>query len=63
MFGLIAGIVASIGLLVVYARGKRKLKGRRMSFNSQVMVQGAFPTETKVATPIINVMMTVRKVR
>jgi diacylglycerol O-acyltransferase len=31
--------------------------GRRMSFNSQVMVHGAFPPAAGVATPIINVAM------
>jgi diacylglycerol O-acyltransferase len=50
-------------LLGVYAvlRKKKVKNGRRMSFNSQVMVHGAFPPEAGVATPIINIAMMFRK--
>ncbi|CAM9094138.1 unnamed protein product, partial [Ectocarpus fasciculatus] len=53
-----AGVV-----LAVYAvlRKKRIKGGRRMSFNSQVMVHGAFPPEAEVAKPIINIVMMFKK--
>lgn len=41
---------------------KRKIKnGRRMSFNSQIMVHGSFPPEANVATPVINIVMMFKK--
>jgi hypothetical protein len=55
----IVAVITGVSVAAIsFLRKKKVNKGdRRMSFNSQAMIHGAFPPEAKVATPIINVAM------
>lgn len=58
----VAAVLTGLALGVYSLMGKKKKRNiRRMSFNSQVMVHGAFPPDAGVATPIINVVMMFQK--
>ncbi len=52
------GIAISAGAAYIYRSWKGKDTRRRsLSFNSKVMLTGAFPDDAAVAAPIINILM------